>query len=102
MNWINGYAMSLNVGIAPTQMSFRRFPRALKLLDLNVEFVSPTQCANAASSQIDAAHSDVEPSDSQTSNVEFAYAFDAEDESPSSWPRLTVLTRCEIENRDPW
>jgi hypothetical protein len=76
--WENGYALPVNMGAMPTQMSLRRSPRALKLFDLEVP-------------------PDAEPSDSQTSDEVSADSVDTGHELTASRPRLTALTRCVVE-----
>lgn len=74
----SGYSMPVNLGAVPTQASLRRFPRAMKLLGLEV-FVDPTQKGTVISAQTD---------------VESTDAAGPADGSLASWPQLTLLTRC--------
>ena len=77
----SGHTMPANFGAVPTEASLRRFPRALKLLGLKV-FIHPTQ---------------KEPVRSTPTNVQSSDDTNTADESTTSWPQLTILTKCRAE-----
>jgi hypothetical protein len=97
-NWELGHAKALKLGAMLTHGSLRRFPRTLKLLDLEVHPSNPTSSGTLASSDSGLLAS--QASDVECSGGSSADSVDAVDKEAPFWPQLTVLTRCEVGEPD--
>ena len=80
-----GFAKPVELGAMPTEASLRRFSRALNLLDLEV-FIHPIQSKQQMTVV------------SPPSDVQSSITTDDVDGSTAKWPRLTLLTRCRIQD----
>jgi hypothetical protein len=75
-----GFAMPLTLGAVPTEASLRRFPRAMHILSLEV-FSQSTQAGALVSA---------------LTNQHYSNSVDTVDDSTASWPQLTLLTKCRL------
>jgi hypothetical protein len=78
----SGFAVPTKLGAVPTEASLRRFPRAMKLLGLEV-FCHPSQIMST-------------PTD--FGDVQYESTFNVVHGPAVEWPQLTLLAKCRIQD----